>query len=119
MEGIGEARLYPRWWRRVHQKKEVGVMEKVLKEVQLNEVIAICRYKLAKGKTKFVLPLPPSKLPPIPPFKRKEVKDTVVNVIYEMFVRPTEEGGWLIKVSVKETEPFNSIGEALKKIIAK
>ncbi len=89
-----------------------------LREVSLQELLGLCRYRLAKGKEAFTIYLPPTKIPPTKPFKRVELEDKVVGVRYQIYVRSAErDGGWLIRVRVKETEPFNTIpiGEAMQR----
>ncbi len=90
-----------------------------LKEMALGEFLGLCRRKLAQGKGKFSIFLPPNILPPrnFKAYKRTVVRDDVAGVVYEILTRPNVDGGWILKVLVKE-EPFNTIpiGEALKEI---
>jgi hypothetical protein len=85
-----------------------------IREVSLQELFSLCRYRLAKGKQAFTVYLPPTTIPPIRPLKRVEIEDTVVGVSYQFYVKPScKDGGWLVKVRVI-TKPFNTLGEALK-----
>jgi hypothetical protein len=91
-------------------------MEK-LKQVSINEMLAMCRFRLSRGKQNFTLYLPPFQIPPIRPFRKTEVRDEIAGVVYQVYVKPSGvDGGWIIKVRATET-PINNLGEALKKAI--
>ncbi len=105
VKGIGEAHLSLKWGRWVHQKRRFAMRK--LKEMSLAEFLGLCRMRMAKGKTKFSLYLPPYLIPPFNPFRKYETKDEITGVILRVFAKPEEKtGGWIIKVEVKE-EPFN------------
>ena len=91
-----------------------------IREVSLQEVLSLCRFKVAKGKQAFTLYLPPTCVPPLHPFKRVEVEDPIVGVNYQFYIKPSSDGGWLVKTKVI-TKPFNTIplGEALKQASSK
>jgi len=81
---------------------------KQLKEVLTYEIVGMCRYKVAKGRKKFTLYLDPKKIPPFNPLKAVEVEDEVAGLVYRIYTRPSEEGGWLLHVVAKEI-PFNPV----------
>ena len=93
-----------------------------LREVSLQELLALCRYRVAKGKQAFTIYLRPNCIPPLRPFKSVEVEDTVVGAVYRFYVKPSEDGGWLVKTKMIP-KPFNtiplSLGEALKQASSK
>ncbi len=91
-------------------------MEK-LRQVSVNEFLALCRMQMAKGKSRFRIFLPATKLPPIKAYKTVVLEDSVAGVFLKCFASPTETGGWVIRVQVEE-KPLNSLGEALKRITA-
>jgi hypothetical protein len=87
---------------------------KQLKEVLEYEVVALCRHRLSKGKDRFTLYLPPKCLPPFKVYKETRLVDDVVGVTYVIYTRPSPDG-WLLKVKVRETEPFNPVLKKLRK----
>ena len=81
-----------------------------LKEMTLQELLALCRYKIARGKSRFSLYLKPTIVPPVRPLKEKKVQDEVTGKVLVVYVMPEEKtGGWVVKVKVKEGEPFNPV----------
>ncbi|MFZ8785132.1 hypothetical protein [Thermocrinis sp.] len=92
-------------------------MEK-LRQVSIAEFLALCRMQMARGKSKFRIFLPATKLPPIKAYKTVVLEDSVVGVSLRCFASPTENGGWKIRVQVVE-KPLNPLGEALEKVVKK
>jgi len=91
-------------------------MEK-LKQTTVPEFLANARLKLARGRERFTVYVPPTRIPPFKPYKVQEVVDEVVGVKYRVYTRPSQrDGGWLITVNVVR-EAFNTIpiGEALQR----
>jgi len=86
-------------------------MEK-LHQMSIAEFLALSRFQLARGKKRFTLYLQPTKIPPLKPFKEHRVEDSVVGVDYLVYVKPSQEGGWLIRVRVME-KPFNTLPQAI------
>jgi len=83
---------------------------KQLKEMGLNELLALCRYQMARGKTQFRLYLKPTIVPPVKPLKERKIKDEITGKELRVFVVPDERtGGWIVKVRVYEVEPFNPV----------
>jgi hypothetical protein len=84
-------------------------MEK-LRQMTLEELIALCRYRMAKGKTRFSLYLKPSTIPPLKPMRAHTLEDEITGRTLRVFVKPdANTGGWLIRVRVEEREPFNPV----------
>ena len=79
----------------------------MVKEMTIGETLALFRRKVARGKRAFTQYIPPHKIPPFRPFATHEVPDQVAGVVYDVYVRPNpQDGGWLLKVKVRE-QPFN------------
>jgi hypothetical protein len=81
-----------------------------LREMTVQELLAICRRKLAQGKTRFNHYLPPHTLPPgvLKAYKKTVLRDDVAGVDLEVFCKPSSDGGWLLKIYVREV-PFNTL----------
>ncbi len=107
MKGIGEAYLYPRWWRWVHQKRRFAMQ---LKQKTVSEIIGMAAYKAAKNnKDRAVVFIPYPYLPPTRPFKPTRVDSAFGTV--EIITVP-KENGWLCKVRFLE----NKEGFVLKEV---
>jgi hypothetical protein len=92
----------------------------MMKQMTFQQLLALTRLKIARGKKRFTLFIPPHVIPPQPLKygKRTVVKDEIAGVELEMFLKLDQNGGWLVSVKVKE-EPFNppiprDVAEALK-----
>ena len=110
VDGIGEGPLSPKVGAVGQKNFQGGCAMQKLRVMQLGEFLAQCRLRVARGKLRFTLYLPPRLVPPFKPLRPQEIVDEVVGLRYRAFAKPNiVDGGWLIRVEAEEISPFNNI----------
>ncbi len=92
----------------------------MLKEMSVGEFLSLVRLKAARlGKRRFSIFIPAKVLPPaiLKVYKTTHIQDDITGWRVSVYLRPSQEGGWVANVAIKEPS-FNTIGEALKQITA-